>query len=118
MPRPSIRFEDLDIELMTVDTAQPLTPTDILDLYDAALKRKTDAEEDLNTLRQMLTELRTKGILEDELKSDTLAIKWQSRSTWSYSSAIKQAQQLEQADGTATKKTTEGWAIRRITPQF
>jgi len=98
---------------MTIDNSQPLTPDDLMDLLAKAIAREAEAKEDIATIRDMLAVLRKEGVIGDELSSPELTLKWQTRSTWQYSAAIKSAQDMEKVDGTATKKTTEGWVTRK-----
>lgn len=122
MSKTSLSLQELDqliIQDMSIETSEPLSPDDILDLLAKAIIRKSEAEEDISTLREMLALLRKQGIIGDELSHPELTLKWQTRSSWVYSSAVKQVQQMEQAEGVATKKTTEGWVVRKApSPQF
>ena len=104
---------------MSTETVPPLTADDIVDLLAKAITRKSEAEEEIATLREMLALLRKEGVIGDELSHPELTLKWQTRSSWVYSPAVKQAQQMEQAEGIATKKTTEGGVVRKASaPQF
>lgn len=122
MSKTSLSLQELDqliIQDMSIETSEPLSPDDILDLLAKAIIRKSEAEEDISTLREMLALLRKQGIIGDELSHPELTLKWQTRSSWVYSAAVKQVQQMEQAEGVATKKTTEGWVVRKApSPQF
>ena len=116
LPRSSLSLEELEqlkVEPMTIDNSQPLTPDDLMDLLAKAIAREAEAKEDIATIRDMLAVLRKEGVIGDELSSPELTLKWQTRSTWQYSAAIKSAQDMEKVDGTATKKTTEGWVTRK-----
>ena len=122
MSKTSLSLQELDqliIQDMSIETSEPLSADDILDLLAKAIIRKSQAEEDISTLREMLALLRKQGIIGDELSHPELNLKWQTRSSWVYSPAVKQVQQMEQAEGVATKKTTEGWVVRKTpSPQF
>ena len=122
MSKTSLSLQELDqliIQDMSIETSEPLSPDDILDLLAKAIIRKSEAEEDISTLREMLALLRKQGIIGDELSHPELTLKWQTRSSWVYSPAVKQVQQMEQAEGVATKKTSEGWVVRKTpSPQF
>ena len=116
MSRKSLSLEELEqlkVEPMTIDNSQPLTADDLLDLLAKAINREAEAKEDIATIRDMLTVLRKEGVIGDELSSPELTLKWQTRSTWQYSAAIKSAQAMEQMEGIATQKTTEGWVTRK-----
>jgi hypothetical protein len=116
LSRKSLSLEELEqlkIEPMTIDNSQPLTADDLLDLLAKAINREAEAKEDIATIRDMLAVLRKEGVIGDELSSPELTLKWQTRSTWQYSAAIKTAQDLEKVEGIATQKTTEGWVTRK-----
>jgi len=116
LSRKSLSLEELEqlkIEPMTIDNSQPLTADDLLDLLAKAINREAEAKEDIATIRDMLAVLRKEGVIGDELSSPELTLKWQTRSTWQYSAAIKSAQAMEQMEGIATQKTTEGWVTRK-----
>ena len=122
MSKTSISLQELDqliIEEMSTETVPPLTPDDIVDLLAKAITRKSEAEEEITTLREMFAVMRKDGIIGDEVIHPKFTLKWQTRSSWVYSAAVKQVQQMEQAEGVATKKTTEGWVVRKApSPQF
>ena len=95
-----------------------LTPDDIIDRLTFALKRKADAEADIQNCKEVLTLMRKEGLIGDKLESEELNLVWTTRSTWQYSNAVKQLQQMEQAEGVATKKTSESWTAKPIKPKF
>jgi hypothetical protein len=116
LSRKSLSLEELEqlkIEPMTIDNSEPLKPDDLMDLLAKAITREAEAKEDIATIRDMLAVMRKEGLIGDELSSPELTLKWQTRSTWQYSSAIKTAQDLEKLEGIATQKTSEGWVTRK-----
>ena len=98
---------------MTIETSDPLKPDDLMDLLAKAITREAEAKEDIATIRDMLAVMRKEGLIGDELSSPELTLKWQTRSTWQYSAAIKSAQDMEKLEGIATQKTSEGWVTRK-----
>ena len=95
-----------------------LSADDIIDRLIFALKRKADAEADIQNCKEVLTLMRAEHLIGDTLETEELKITWTTRSSWVYSSAIKQAQDMEKAEGIATKKTSESWTVRQNTPKF
>ena len=100
---------------MPIQPSNP-TPDDILDRLSAAMQRKADAEVDIDTCKHILTTMRAEGFIGDCLEHEDFKVTWSTRSSWKYSPAIKQAQQMEQVDGTATKSTNEFWTLRSTKP--
>jgi hypothetical protein len=81
-------------------------------------------EEKLKALMDEITELYASGDL-DAIKDDDgnlahegVKITRCSRTTWQYSKAVKELQQLEQFEGVATKKETEYWRISLPKAEF
>ena len=96
-----------------------MTADDLADLYAQKLESFEQLKEDIETIREMFAVMRKDGIISDEVIHPKFTLKWQTRSSWVYSAAVKQVQQLEQVEGIATKKTSEGWVVRKASaPQF
>ena len=57
------------------------------------------------------------GDITDKLSTPYGSATLTTRSTWTYSPAIKQAQEMEILEGIATKKTSSSWTIRPATPE-
>jgi hypothetical protein len=57
------------------------------------------------------------GLIPDKLTTPYGSATLTTRSTWTYSDAIKQAQEMEILEGVATKKTSSSWTIRPATPE-
>ena len=95
-----------------------LTADDILDRLALAIKRKADAEADIQNCKDVLTLMRAEGLINDTVESDDLKLTWTTRSTWQYSSAVKQLQQMEQIEGVATKKQSSSWTAKQLSPKF
>ena len=105
-------------ELLTVNNTEPLTADDVLDRLADLINQKQQAEDGIEEAKTVLSLMRKNGLIGDELSHPALTLKWQSRSTWQYSSAVKDLQGLEKVDGTATKKTSEGWTACPNKPQL
>jgi hypothetical protein len=52
------------------------------------------------------------GDITDKLSTPSGSATLTTRTSWSYSAAVKQLQELEQLEGVATKKTSSSWTIR------
>jgi hypothetical protein len=84
----------------------------------------TSAQAELKLLQQAidswkshLSRLHDEGDIPDKLSTPHGTATLTTRSTWTYSPAVKQLQELEQLDGSATKKITASWTIRPITTE-
>ena len=95
-----------------------LTPDDILDRLSAAIKAKQSAEQEIDDCKSVLALMRKEGLINDTIESEDLKLTWTTRSTWQYSAAVKQLQQMEQVEGVATKKTSESWTAKQLSPKF
>ena len=103
---------------MTIDNVEPLTPDAVMDRYWELITKQKEVAEGIEECRSVLSIMRKEGIINDELEHPSFSLKWQTRSTWVYSNAVKNLQSLEKADGTATKKTSEGWTARPNKPKL
>ena len=70
----------------------------------------------LDNIRARLTNFRDLGIIDDKLSTDYGSATLITRTTYSYSPAVKQLQELEVLEGIATKKTSASWTIRGPKP--
>ena len=95
-----------------------LTPDSVMDRYWDLIQQQKETAESIEGCRSILTMMRSNGLIGDEMDHPAFTLKWQTRSTWVYSSAVKDLQGLEKVDGSATKKTSEGWTARPVKPQL
>ena len=103
-------------------TSTPLsTPTDCLEdlspdqLIYLATQTQSSIKElttFLDNIRSRLTNFRDLGIIDDKLSTDYGSATLVTRTSWTYSSAVKELQELEQLEGIATKKTSASWTIK------
>jgi len=64
-----------------------------------------------------LQDLFDEGLIGDNVTHDGITAKIQQRKTWQYSPAIKELQDMEQVEGTATQKVTSSWTVRFSSPE-
>ncbi len=107
--------------LVATTSTLPSTPTDCLeDLSpDQLIYLATQTQSSINELktfldniRSRLTNFRDLGIIDDKLSTDYGSATLVTRTTYSYSPAVKQLQELEVLEGIATKKTSASWTIK------
>ena len=101
---------------MTTENSKPLTADAVMDLYWSLIQQQKETTEAIEEVRSVLSMMRHEGIIGDEMNHPAFTLKWQSRSTWVYSNAVKELQGLEKIDGSATKKISEGWTARPTKP--
>ncbi len=87
---------------------------DLLDLLAAAYRQKQEADHEIESIKSQLAAMRADGFIGDQLSSPSLSLSWVTRSSWQYSPAIKQAQDLEKLEGTATKRESSSWTIKPV----
>jgi len=66
----------------------------------------------INMHKEHLQDLFDEGLIPDSVSHEGISAKIQQRKTWQYSPAIKELQDMEQVDGTATEKVTSSWTVR------
>ena len=103
---------------MTSNQQPSLTADQILDRLSTAIAVKAKAEQEIQDCKDVLALMRKEGLINDTVESPDLKLTWTTRSSWVYSAAVKQLQQLEQIEGVATKKTSESWTAKQTTPKF
>ena len=52
------------------------------------------------------------GTITDKLSIDNISATRTTRTSWTYSAAVKQLQELEQIEGIATQKQSVSWTVR------
>ena len=117
-PSPSLTPPLTSIAVMPQTPPPSLTPDDVLDRLSAAIERKAAAEQEITNCKEVLTLMRAEGLINDSVQSDDLKLTWTTRSTWQYSPAVKQLQQMEQIEGVATKKQSSSWTAKQLSPKF
>mgnify|MGYP001213759731 CR=1 FL=1 len=108
-----------------MDTEQlyRLTADDILSKLHADENQKDELVKRITIYREVLATFRQDGTIGDELECHGDKWKYQKTNTkWTYSkdltAQIKKYQQLEQAEGIATKSVSYGWKRYPHRPKF
>ncbi len=96
---------------MTTDPAQ------LVAFITTAQAQAKSLAADIDAWKAELQALYDSGNITDKLSTPFGSATLTTRSTWAYSPAVRQLQELEQLDGLATKKTSTSWTIRPITTE-
>jgi hypothetical protein len=92
-----------------------IAPEDLIRLSTAIQSKIKSLQSDLDDLKAQLQAHFELGTISDKLSTPFGTASLVTRSTWSYSPAVKALQDLEQLDGIATKKTSSSWTIKAAT---
>ena len=88
-------------------------PTDTLILRIRERQQQIDALKKLIDSDKITLETRfLEGSISDKLSTKNVSATRSTRTSYSYSPAVKQLQEMEVIDGIATPKQTVSWAIR------
>jgi hypothetical protein len=93
------------------------TPDQLVAYITSAQAQAKSLAADIDAWKAELQALYASGAIPDKLSTPFGSATITTRSTWTYSPAVKQLQELEQLDGSATKKITASWTIRPITTE-
>jgi len=91
-----------------------------IDIVDAIVGFQNEIKRlqtDVDQLKARLVALHQEGLIPDKLSTPYGSATLTTRTSWTYSAAIKQAQEMEILEGVATKKTSSSWTIRPATPE-
>lgn len=88
-----------------------LSPSDLLKLIRHAQSERANIEQLIDTYKQHLQELHDQGVIGDSFEIDNISAKLVARTTYKYSAAVKQLQDLEKVEGVASKSTSHSWTI-------
>jgi hypothetical protein len=94
------------------DCLEDLTPTQLIYLATQTQSSINELKTFLDNIRARLTNFRDLGIIDDKLSTDYGSATLVTRTSWTYSEAVKQLQELEQLEGIACKKTSASWTIK------
>jgi len=97
---------------MTTDPAQ------LIAYITAAQAQAKSLAADIDAWKAELQQHFDNGLISDKLSTPFGSATLTTRSTWSYSPAVKQLQELEQLDGLATKKVSSSWTVKAATPEL
>ena len=109
---------------MSSDAPTMTNPKTLLDDIAAIKQEIALREESLQILMDDLALLYSSGDLDDlkdddgNLMANGIKATRCTRTSWQYSKAVKELQQLEQFEGVATKKETEYWRISLPKAEF
>ena len=95
-----------------------ITADVILDRLSTAINIKKKADIEIDECKAILTMMRKEQLIGNEVEHPDLKLTWTTRSSWQYSAAVKELQDMEKIDGIATKKITESWTAKPVTPKF
>lgn len=99
---------------MTEEFLDELSPEDLIYLAVSAQASISNCKAFLDGIRERLNSFRELGVIDDKLSCPAGTATLQTRETYSYSSAVKELQDMEILEGIAKKKTTASWTIRAI----
>jgi cell division septum initiation protein DivIVA len=91
-----------------------------IDIVDAIVGFQNEIKRlqtDVDQLKARLVALHQEGLIPDKLNAVYGSATLTTRTSWAYSAAVKQLQEMEQLEGVATKKTSSSWTIRPATPE-
>jgi len=93
------------------------TPEQLIAYITAAQAQAKALAADIDAWKAELQAQFDAGLITDKLSTPFGSATLTQRSSWVYSAAVKQAQEMEQLEGIATKKTSTSWTIRPATPE-
>ena len=93
------------------------TPDQLVAYITSAQSEIKLLQQAIDSWKSHLSRLHDEGTIPDKLSTPHGTATLTSRSTWTYSTAVKQLQELEQLDGLATKKTSTSWTVKAATPE-
>jgi hypothetical protein len=96
---------------MTTDPAQ------LIAYITAAQAQAKSLAADIDAWKAELQAQFDAGLITDKLSTPYGSASLTTRTSWTYSPAIKQAQEMEILEGIATKKLSSSWTIRSATPE-
>ena len=102
--------------MTTNDCLDNLPPEQLVYLATQTQQSINELKTFLDNIRSRLSDFRDLGIIDDKLSTDYGSATLITRTTYSYSPAVKQLQELEVLEGIATKKTSASWTIRGPKP--
>jgi hypothetical protein len=94
------------------------TPEQLVAYITAAQAQAKSLAADIDAWKSELQSHFDAGNITDKLSTPFGSATLTTRSTWSYSPAVKQLQEMEQLDGLATKKTSSSWTVKAATPEL
>jgi hypothetical protein len=102
---------------MTSTQLNTTSPEALIRQYVALQAAIKSMQAELDECKAGLQAHYDNGDIPDKLTTPYGSATLTTRSSWTYSAAVKQLQELEQLEGVATKKTSSSWTIRPATPE-
>jgi hypothetical protein len=92
-------------------------PETLIAYISAAQAQIKNTQSDIDAWKAELHSQFDAGLIPDKLSTPHGSATLTTRTSWSYSAAVKQLQEMEILDGIATKKTSSSWTIRPATTE-
>jgi hypothetical protein len=94
------------------------SPDQLIAYITTAQAQAKSLAADIDAWKAELQALYDSGNITDKLSTPFGSATLTTRSTWTYSPAVRALQELEQLDGLATKKTSSSWTVKAATPEL
>lgn len=88
-----------------------IQPAELLKLIRIAQSERNGLDQLIDSYKLQLQQHLDDGTIPPSFQAGNIQARYTERSTWKYSAAVKQLQDLEKMEGVATKSTSKSWTI-------
>jgi len=92
-------------------TTDLIAPTDLLKLIRHAQNERANLDQLIDIYKTQLQQHFKDGTIDTTFNAGNIQARYTERTSWKYSAAVKQLQDLEKLEGVATKSTSRSWTI-------
>ena len=101
---------------MTINNVGTLEIDDILDRWQQLDEQEKSAQAGKDEIKQVLDQMRKEGSIGKKVEHPNFIATLETRTSWKFTKAVKEKQDMEKLDGSATQSESTFWRIRPNKP--
>ena len=113
---PGLSLEEAlaDLDLHPTDLTEPVDVDDLMRRYRKLDEQERHAREGKEEIKHVLSAFRDQGLIADKFSAQGYVGSLTTRTSYTYTQAVKDLQFTEKLEGLATQKTSTSWTIKEV----
>ena len=103
-----------DIDLHPSDLTDPIDINDLMRRYAELDAQERHAREGKQEIKHVLSAFHDQGLVADKFSAHGYIGALTRHTTYTYTKAVKELQDMEKLEGLATQKTSTSWTLRKV----
>ena len=103
-----------DLDLHPQDLSDPIDVNDLMQRYAQLDAQERHAREGKEEVKRVLSAFHDQGLVADKFTAHGYVGCLTKRTTYTYTKAVKELQDLEKIEGLAVEKVSTSWTLRKV----